>query len=466
MRAFVFKTTNNNCYLYSPLQKRFHAIPNETFNAIKSGNLNSDFLATSFLNLGYLDESNPNYNCRISSDDIIISLANVPQIVFEVTTLCNLSCKYCCYGNCYETFSNRKTGNLSIDYAKVLLDYISDVCKSYNNTNVNTPLVLSFYGGEPLINFSLIKEIVTYAKSLEFPGRFLKYSLTTNATLLSKHVDFLQENDFALLVSLDGDKKNNSYRTFKNGDETFDSIIDNLLYVKNKYPDFFKSIRFNSVYTDLSDTDSIFDFFSKNFNKTPTLSPLHTNDSDVISETLSKMKKKITPPSSHWFELYPNAFLEIPIHKKIVQVLMYMSDSLYYNEHTFIESFNTKSSFPTHTCIPFSKRIFMTYDGNIIACEKVNRDNPLAYIRQNKLVINYAYIADVFNKVVEKYKPLCENCALQHLCNHCAFTSSNQSCCPEFKTFDSLSEVFGEVFSYIEDNPKIIDKIFENIILR
>lgn len=466
MQAFVFYTKNNNYYLYSPVQKRFHVIPHETYLAIKSGNIASNLLAKSFYDFGYLDELTPNYNHKVCADDIIISLANVPQIVFEVTTNCNLACKYCCYGDCYNTFSNRKAGSLKIDYAKFLLNYISELCHSVNNTNVSTPLVLSFYGGEPLLNFALIEDIINYAKTLSFPGRFLKFSLTTNATLLSKHIDFLYENDFSLLVSLDGDKNNNSYRKFKNGEETFESIIENLNFVKLKYPDYFKKIRFNSVFTNLSDTNQLFTFFTKKFDRIPTLSPLHADDSDQVFESLHKMRKNINMPSSEWYDLYPDSFLEVPIHKKIVQILMYMSDSLHYNEHTFIESFNTKSTFPTHTCIPFSKRLFLTFDGYIIPCEKVNRDNPLGYITNNKVDINFEAIADFFNKTVEKYKAQCAQCALQQICNHCAFTASLQSACPEFKFQDSISNVLGDVFSYIEDNPQVLKKIYDNIILR
>lgn len=467
MKAFVFKSRNGNCYLYSPKNKCFLPISLHTYNAIHHEDISSDSTTSYLASLGYLDSCNQTFSHFLKEEDIFNALCNVPQIVFEVTTQCNLSCKYCCYGECYETFSKRKPGILKFSSAKTLLDFISNLCNSKNNISVNTPLVISFYGGEPLLNISLIKSIVDYAKSLSFPGRFLRFSLTTNATHLAKNIDFLYKNNFALLVSLDGDKTNNSYRVFHNGKEAYEDIISNLEFVKNEYPEYFKTIRFNSVYTNLSNTEDLFNYFHSAFGKIPTLSPLHQNDGKEEHKTLKRMKKNISFPSKKWFELYPESFLEMPIHKKIVHLLLYMTDSLHFNEQSFINSFTPHNTFPTHTCIPFSKRLFLTHDGNIIPCEKVNRDNPLGYISESNVVLNFETISNNFNSLVSKYKNICSKCALERICNHCAFTSSNfDKICPEFKNYDFLEATFADIFTYIEDNPGIINKIFDNTVLK
>ena len=419
--------------------------------------------------MGYLENVPIDYSEKIESEDIRIALINVPQIVFEVTTGCNFKCKYCCYGDLYETFASRETGNLDFNTAKILLDFISRESYSKYNHQINTPLVLSFYGGEPLLNFPIIEKIVNYAKSLNFIGRFLQFSLTTNASLLKKHIDFFVENNFSLLISLDGDKQNNAYRVFASGSQAYDNVIENLEFVRNKYPDYFESIRFNAVFTNLSDTESVLNFFANEFGKTPTISPLHFNDSDKDTFGLNEMLKSIPMLDSAGLEKFPDAFLEMPLHKKIVQMLMYMTDTLFYNEQSFIRAQSSNSSnntFPTHSCIPFTKRMFVTYNGNIVSCEKVNRDKPLAYISNGTIQIDYDYIASYFNTLVSTYENQCRACAMEALCNHCAFSSTSLKNCPDFKNYNTLQTIFSEIFSYLERNPKILKLIYSKIVLK
>lgn len=466
MKAFTFKTQNNNYYLYSPVVRNFLPISYATYTAIANHLYKQDRTATEYDRMGYFEELHTNFNREVDADDIYQTFANTPQIVFEVTTQCNLSCKYCCYGDCYETFTKRKSGTLRVEYAKTFLLYYSEILKSRRNICTNTPLILSFYGGEPLLNTDVIKQIVEFAKELSFPGRFLRFSLTTNATHLYEHIDYLVENDFSILVSLDGDERNNSYRTFRNGKSSFDCVMANLQKVREKYPNYFKKIRYNSVYTNLSDTDKLFQFFFNSFGKTPTISPLHFSDGETISSELNGMMNKVSKGSVDWYDKSPDAFLEIPEHKMIIQILMYMTDTLQYNELSFMRSFETNERFPTHSCIPFSKRLFVSFDGRISPCEKVNRDAPLGHIYNGVVDIDFSNIAKNFNTLIGKYKTQCMKCAMVDMCNHCAFTSTTLQKCPEFKSYGAIVELFGSIFTYMENNSDIIGKIYQNIVLK
>ena len=158
--------------------------------------------------------------------------------------------------------------------------------------------------------------------------------------------------------------------------------------------------------------------------------------------------------------------MEFPIHKKIVQMLMYMTDTLYYNELSFLQSKENNSQFPTHTCIPFSKRLFLSVDGKVLPCEKVNRDYPLAYIENGELNIDFNKIAEYFNETTSKYAPLCQKCALEYLCNHCAFSSVQINSCPDYKSIKDIECIFSELFTYLEDNPSVVKSIYDNILLK
>lgn len=263
MNWLTFSTKSRNCYLYSPAKCVILPISKELFfelnypNPIKQ---NSPLFQTLDEN-GYLDDFSEIFDGKITQEDIMHNLINLPQVVFEVTSSCNLRCEYCCYGSGYDTFSHRHKGNLSIDKAKAMLDFLSSLFKDEKNESQNIPFVVSFYGGEPLLNFHLIEQIVEYAKTLDFSGRILRFSMTTNATYLYQHIDFLANNDFSLLVSLDGDKYADSYRKMADGKESFELVVDNLKKVKEHYPDFYETIRFNAVYTNRNDFRRLIDFF-------------------------------------------------------------------------------------------------------------------------------------------------------------------------------------------------------------
>ena len=73
-------------HLYDAFLKNPSLILNDEFGAYLHDN-------------GYLDEYQESYNGLIDESDIINALSNIPQIIFEMTSQCNLKCKYCCY-NC------------------------------------------------------------------------------------------------------------------------------------------------------------------------------------------------------------------------------------------------------------------------------------------------------------------------------------------------------------------------------
>ena len=88
------------------------------------------------------------------------ALANLPQLVFEVTDACNLRCKYCGYGEFYDDYDNRLDKMLPIEKAYRIIDYLADFWNSNMNVSAQNNVFISFYGGEPLLNMPFIKAVV------------------------------------------------------------------------------------------------------------------------------------------------------------------------------------------------------------------------------------------------------------------------------------------------------------------
>ncbi|MCI0470911.1 MAG: radical SAM protein, partial [Candidatus Aminicenantes bacterium] len=140
------------------------------------------------------------------------------RITLGVTDSCNMRCRYCAYSGKYtyhrrhgNTFMARETMRKAVDF------YLT------NSTETN-PKNISIYGGEPLLNYDLIHDCVRYVSQEK--GIRAEYNMTINGTLLTeKRMDFLAENDFSLLISIDGPSEiHGRNRVFKNGKNSFDTI--------------------------------------------------------------------------------------------------------------------------------------------------------------------------------------------------------------------------------------------------
>jgi uncharacterized protein len=130
-----------------------------------------------------------------------VKIANFPltTIVLNVNTGCNLSCSYC-YKEDLDTPS--KSRRMAFETAVQSIDLLLRESPDRDSYNI------VFFGGEPLSNFGLIRDVVAHAEPrFAVLGKSVGFTLTTNATLLTEEiVDFLDAHRFGLTVSMDGPK--------------------------------------------------------------------------------------------------------------------------------------------------------------------------------------------------------------------------------------------------------------------
>ena len=181
--------------------------------------------------------------------------SSVESITLQVTQQCNLKCNYCPYSGSYY---NREHSNrhMSFETAKQAIDF-------YIAHSFDIPVAhIGFYGGEPLIEYDLIRKIVEYCREKCF-GKKIMYFMTTNATLLTEEViDFLMENEFNLSISLDGPRNyhdRNRHRIDDSG--SFDIVMQNIERLYKRYPEKKDNVQFNCVLDPTSDIKCINDFF-------------------------------------------------------------------------------------------------------------------------------------------------------------------------------------------------------------
>ena len=135
---------------------------------------------------------------------------------------CNLKCKYC-FADEGEYKGKREI--MSLEVAKAALDFL--ISQSGPRYNIEVDL----FGGEPLMAFNMIKQLVDYAKSIEKKvNKNIRFTLTTNGTLLNDEIiEYLNKNMKNIILSIDGRKEvNDNMRLTARGTGSYDLIINNI----------------------------------------------------------------------------------------------------------------------------------------------------------------------------------------------------------------------------------------------
>jgi uncharacterized protein len=154
-------------------------------------------------------------------------------LVLNVTNQCNLACTYCYeYGEdkIVDTEQGRQSKFMSAATARDSVDFLLKESGRVGH--------LTFFGGETLLNFPVLKETVAYARRRAAEvGKAIDFSLTTNATLLrSDIIDFLAENGIAVTVSMDGPRElQNKFRVFHNGSGSYDVVAPKIKELLRKH---------------------------------------------------------------------------------------------------------------------------------------------------------------------------------------------------------------------------------------
>lgn len=151
------------------------------------------------------------------------------RITLMLTQDCNLACKYC-YGGESGGFKSRGS-KMTLETAKSVINYLL-----VTSPNSSVYRIL-FFGGEPLLNFEVMQDTVSYCEEVEaIAGKKFAFGMTTNATLLNDTIiSFLESKKMDITISLDGDKiVHDSNRYFPNKKGSYDIVITNINKLKVK----------------------------------------------------------------------------------------------------------------------------------------------------------------------------------------------------------------------------------------
>ncbi|MDR1135204.1 MAG: thioether cross-link-forming SCIFF peptide maturase [Clostridiales Family XIII bacterium] len=147
--------------------------------------------------------------------------AVIKALCLHIAHDCNMSCAYCFAGE--GSFSGEKS-LLSVETGRKAIDFLLKQSGQRRN------LEIDFFGGEPLMNFEVIKALVAYGREREkLYGKHIRFTITTNGLLLDPMKElFINENMDNVILSIDGRPQiNDAMRKTRSGGGTYNLVIDN-----------------------------------------------------------------------------------------------------------------------------------------------------------------------------------------------------------------------------------------------
>lgn len=374
------------------------------------------------------------------------------QMILELTKECNFRCRYCILSEIYDGKNQYDLGSMSYDTIRMCIDnFIS--CSSDSDE-----LVLSFYGGEPLLCFDKICKSVEYIEKHAY-GKRVRFSMTTNGSLLDKYkMEFFVKHKFYIMISLDGPQAiHDKNRLTVGAGGSFEIVKRNIDEFKQLHPDYFEDhVSLHAVVVFRKYRNEVIDFLSSEYKNRfsfsyvsegydeEKLKSLYNTGNDNANE--NENEKRFPDPIQKAFsEMRINPFYQ----SNVTDIL----DPIYARYFQLQPQKTGGNFWPTGTCIVGSRRLFATVQGELRPCEKVPYDSKYS-IGTAKDGID----TEKVSAMVEEYRKSlykCKTCWCVRFCSRCWINMSvGEEFCDSVRK--DCKENMGNALSLLFDQPDII----------
>ena len=320
---------------------------------------------------------------------------NLAQLILEVTQRCNFRCKYCIYNSSYEGNHDFSAANMSWDTAKQAIDYL------FAHSAERKNIYLTFYGGEPLLQFDLIKQATLYAQNLATQeSRNLYFNLTTNLSLMTAEMArfFADIPNFSLTVSIDGLQECNSCRVYADGRPTISDAERGMHYVCHAFREAGKGLTISSVLTPPFDYDKLdrINAYFENFPELPKeTSIVITYPSDGTYDCEAYTKRVYNNPR-YWDLGSYDPLAKWQLTQAIRHSLSWDSTNNLYFRALVDSMMRIKNRFASEKpalrtsrieacCVPGVRKVYVHTDGGLSICERIGTSPSIGTIAEGNL---------------------------------------------------------------------------------
>lgn len=355
-------------------QKEVEEIYDELSSLVESGYLYSEDIA----------QEASEYN----QDNIIKALC------LNVTHDCDLRCRYC-FASQGDYSGQREM--MSFETGKRALDFLVE--NSGNRRN----LEVDFFGGEPLMNFDVVKDLTLYGQSLlESKGKNIRFTMTTNGLgLTDKIMEFLNQHMSNIVLSLDGRKTvNDNMRPTVNGKSSYDVIVPKLQKMVKLRGDKDYYIRGTFTNENLDFSEDAVHFFNLGFDKI-SLEPAVTDPKEpyaIREEHLEKILEE--------YEKFSKIYMDINSEEDRLLFFHFMIDL---SDGPCIAKRSVG-------CGAGSEYISITPNGDIYPCHQFVGEEEFILGNLDEGIVNTG-LRDMFKRCSVFEKEACQDCWAKLFCS-------------------------------------------------
>lgn len=330
--------------------------------------------------------------------------------ILEITQQCNLQCKYCTFGGGFSY--HRKLNGRTMSSA-VLMAAIDDAVRCATRLEV---LSIGFYGGEPLAAFPLIMSAVRYARQRAGNKR-IRFSVTTNATLLDRaKAEFLRDNEFSVLVSIDGPRvMHNRYRIYPGGRGSFDDTMRGLKVLLAAYNGSLRDkIGLNMVLPTRQWGDHVW----KLWRDTPWLPKDLKARAGLVDAPDGMPPPPPSPPAAFGRTVKGAWALSVENNSAECPPLSFESyDTKLSKIHQReIHEGPRDSFYPNGCCVPGARRVYVRVDGTYQVCERAHGAPTIGSVWTG---VDIGRVLNLTREYAERSIRDCRDCWAGPLCSLC-----------------------------------------------
>lgn len=366
---------------------------------------------------------------EVNKEKIMSLIANegISSLVLTVTDDCNFRCKYCFFSSHYNFTNEYSNSKMSWETAKSAVDYYYRININAEESNPNVKYNVTFYGGEPLLNWQLIKKVVDYCES-QYSNQYQRtiFGATVNGSLLDEEkINYMITHRFALAISFDGNEyEHDRNRVDINSRPTFSLVMKKLALLEKLQISYGDSNAAVFSYALLLTYDNRTDLLELNkFFKNNRWLDKHVTRINRVSDTNTdyydnqqdnSTKERFFERQEKLFELYR----ETEPNKRTKFMTTFFAQML--SPVSLLTNFTPNDL--RGACTPGQSKIHVDPKGNMHTCEKINRLYPLGDITSGMDINKQTMIMKNF---LEEISNNCANCNVTGLCTMCYANMQN-----------------------------------------
>lgn len=333
----------------------------------------------------------------------------------ELTQQCNFRCSYCCFSGKYHDRRVHNARQMTLETMEQTLRFIVDShCK-------DRLTIVTFYGGEALLALDKIKWMISHLRLAL--GSNVGFSISTNGYALSKDVvDWLcTVDDCEVYITIDGYRElHNSNRRTAGGQPTFDRIMSNLRYFRDKYPvEYNKRVHFLVTLQRWRQLPEVSDKWMNNSFLRDKI-PVHM--SFILPKNIQEMRNSVSPMKERLEVLE----LALERYQKGEDSLL----TRQFKEWTDgplrnMSHWQNGTEITVATCLEDMYRTFISAEGDVYVCERFCSNFTIGHVSY-KQVLDERKIDELEQHFIDRRNRLCTHCTAAKSCTMC-MTSLNYS---------------------------------------